>query len=76
MREWEAGAIDELLVKPLGITLANATLLTLLAGLSTSTTYVSRFWQQHSVRELQYFREYLDEEKTWLKTEIAKPPQK
>lgn len=70
LREWQAGAIDELLVKPLGFTISTATLLVLLAGLTTSTTWVPRYWKKHADKELQYFSTYLDREMAQVKEEL------
>jgi hypothetical protein len=72
LRMWTAGAITEVLVNPLDFSLSTATLLSLIAGISTSTSWVPAGWKQAANRELQHFQEYIEWEKARVKKEMSK----
>lgn len=70
LREWTAGAINDNLVDPLGLSSSTAVSLTLIAGVSKSQTWVPRGWVQLADKELAHFGDYLQEEVTRLKKRI------
>jgi hypothetical protein len=72
LREWTAGAIEQELKKPLGLTESTATLLTLIASVSASTSWVPSGWKNLAIKELRYFETYLKREAGRLKTEVLK----
>ncbi len=62
LREWTAGAINDNLVDPLGLSFSTAVSLTLIAGLAQSQTWIPKGWVQLANKELGHFQDYLDEE--------------
>lgn len=66
VREWEIGAITELLVEPLGLSSSAAVLLALISGISTSTKWVPPRWVALANKEMENFRQYLEDEVTRL----------
>ena len=66
LREWTAGAINDNLCDPLGLSSSTAVSLTLIAGISKSQTWVPRGWVQLANKELTHFEDYLQEEATRL----------
>jgi len=66
VRDWEIGAITELLVEPLGLSSCAAILLTLICGISTSTKWVPPRWVALADKEMRNFRQYLEDEVTRL----------
>jgi len=70
LREWTAGAINDNLVDPLGLSSSTAMLLTLVAGVSRSQTWVPRGWVQLANRELEHFQDFLKEEEKRLQTSL------
>jgi hypothetical protein len=67
VREYAAGAISEFLVEPLNITTSTAVLLVLIAGISTSKTWVPSRWTNLAEKELNHFTLYLEDEEKRLK---------
>ncbi|MBA7708169.1 hypothetical protein ES703_117061 [subsurface metagenome] len=70
LREWTAGAINDNLVDPLGLSSSTAVSLTLIAGISKSQTWVPKGWVQLANKELGHFGDYLDEEIKKLTTRM------
>jgi len=70
LREWIAGAINDNLVDPLGLSSSTAVSLTLIAGVSKSETWVPRGWVQLANKELAHFQDFLEEEVTRLRKRI------
>lgn len=66
LREWVIGCISDSLIDPLGLSSSTAVLLTLIAGISKSQTWVPRGWVQLAEKELAHFQDYLEEEVTRL----------
>lgn len=62
VREWEMGAITELLVEPLGLPSSTAILLTLICGISSSTKWVPPRWVALANKEMDNFHQYLEDE--------------
>jgi hypothetical protein len=67
LREWVAGAITDNLVDSLGFPFSKAVLVTLIAGISTSDSWLPRSWVKLAAKELGYFQRYLEDEATRLK---------
>lgn|GEM_PF-6401171 len=61
-REWVAGAISDSLADSLGFSLSVATQLTLVAGISKSSSWVPRSWVSVAEKELNHFAIYLSNE--------------
>jgi len=70
LREWTAGAINDNLVDPLGLSSSTAVSLTLIAGLAQSQTWIPKGWTQLANKELGHFQAYLDEEIKRLTTRM------
>lgn len=70
LRRWVAGAITDNLTDPLGLPTSTAVLITLLAGISKSESWVPRGWVELAERELDYFGNYLKGEARRLRTEL------
>lgn len=70
MREWTAGAVNDNLVDPLGLSSSTAVSLTLIAGISKSQAWVPRGWIQLADKELTHFADYLEEEVVRLRKRI------
>lgn len=70
VREWTAGAINDNLVDPLGLSSSTAVSLTLIAGVSKSQTWVPRGWVGLADKELAHFGDYLAEEEKRLQTRL------
>jgi len=70
LREWTAGAINDNLVDPLGLSSSTAVSLTLVAGVSKSQTWVPRGWVELANRELEHFQDFLKEEEKRLQTRL------
>jgi len=62
IREWEMGALTELLVEPLGLPSSTAILLALICGISSSTKWVPPSWVALANKEMDNFRQYLEDE--------------
>jgi len=62
IREWEMGALTELLVEPLGLPSSTAILLALICGVSSSTKWVPSSWVTLANKEMDNFRQYLEDE--------------
>ncbi|MBA7562026.1 hypothetical protein ES708_03675 [subsurface metagenome] len=62
IRQWEIGALTELLVEPLGLSSSAAILLTLICGVSTSVKWVPPRWVALANRETDNFHQYLEDE--------------
>lgn len=70
LREWAAGAINDSLVDPLGLSSSTAVSLTLIAGISKSQTWVPRGWIELADKELTHFGDYLEEEQKRLEARL------
>ncbi|MBA7707682.1 hypothetical protein ES703_116558 [subsurface metagenome] len=70
LREWTAGAINDNLVDPLGLSSSTAVSLTLIAGISRSQTWVPRGWVELADKELAHFGDYLEEEEKRLEARL------
>lgn len=70
LRRWVAGAITDNLTDPLGLPTSTAVLITLLAGISRSESWVPKKWIELAERELDYFGTYLKGEARRLRTEL------
>ncbi|MBA7613842.1 hypothetical protein ES703_21099 [subsurface metagenome] len=70
LREWTAGAINDNLVDPLGLSSSTAVSLTLIAGIAQSQTWIPKGWVQLANKELGHFQDYLDEEVERLTTRM------
>lgn len=70
LREWTAGAINDNLVDPLGLSSSIAVSLTLIAGIAQSQTWIPKGWVQLANKELGHFQDYLDEEIKRLTTRM------
>lgn len=70
VREWIAGAINDNLVDPLGLSSSTAVCLTLIAGVSKSETWVPQGWVRLADKELTHFQDFLEEEVTRLRKRI------
>ncbi len=70
LREWTAGAINDNLVDPLGLSSSTAVSLTLIAGIAQSQTWIPKGWTQLANKELEHFQDYLDEEIKRLTTRM------
>lgn len=62
IRKWIGGAITDSLVDPLGLSTSTAVVLTLMAGISASESWVPKQWVNLALKELGNFSEYLDNE--------------
>jgi len=62
IREWEMGALTELLVEPLGLPSSTAILLALICGISSSTKWVPPSRVALANKEMDNFRQYLEDE--------------
>lgn len=62
IRKWIGGAITDSLVDPLGLSTSTAVVLTLMAGISASESWVPKQWKNLALKELGNFSEYLDNE--------------
>jgi len=56
------GALTELLVEPLGLPSSTAILLALICGISSSTKWVPPSWVALANKEMDNFRQYLEDE--------------
>jgi len=72
IRDWTSGAITEILMRPLGLSASTATLLALVAGVATSTTWATPEWRQLAAQELKNFEDYLRKEAERLQNEVLK----
>jgi hypothetical protein len=70
-RRWVAGAINDNLVDPLGLSTTTAVIVTLIAGVSVSEKWVPEPWKRLAEKELRNFEEYLDAEIQKLRAIIA-----
>lgn len=73
IREWEMGALTELLVEPLGLPSSTAILLALICGVSSSKKWVPPSWVALANKEMDNFRQYLEDELVRLER-IKKSP--
>ena len=62
IRQWEIGALTELLAEPLGLSSSAAILLALICGISSSTKWVPPRWVALANREIDNFHQYLEDE--------------
>ena len=62
VREWEMGALTELLVEPLGLPASTAILLALICGVSSSKKWVPPSWVVLANKEMDNFHQYLEDE--------------
>jgi len=70
LREWTAGAVNDNLIDPLGLTSSTAVSLVLIAGISRSQTWVPKGWVELADKELAHFGHYLEEEAKRLETRL------
>jgi len=70
LREWAAGAINDNLVDPIGLTSSTAVSLPLIAGIAQSQVWNPKGWTQLANKELEHFQDYLEEETKRLTTRM------